>query len=35
MRTLALLLILVAVASSQPYRWFTVVMAFIARLMGR
>ena len=35
MRTLALLLILVAVASSQPYHWFTVVMAFIAHLMGR
>ena len=35
MRTLAMLLILVAIAASQPYYWLSVVMASIAHLLGR
>jgi hypothetical protein len=34
MRTLALLLILVAIAASQPYHWLSVVMASIAHFPG-
>lgn len=33
MRTLALLLILVAVAASQPYHWLMVAMASIAQIV--
>jgi hypothetical protein len=35
MRTLATLLILVAIAASQPHHWFTAIMAAIARCIGR
>ena len=35
MRTLAMLLILVAIAASQPHHWLSVVMASIAHLLGR
>jgi hypothetical protein len=35
MRTFALLLILVAIAASQPHHWLTVIMAAIARCVGR
>jgi len=35
MRTLAMLLILVAVAVSQPYHWLSVAMASIAHCLGR
>ncbi len=35
MRTLAMLLILVAIAASQPHQWLSVVMASIAHLLGR
>ena len=35
MRTFAMLLILVAIAASQPNHWLSVVMASIARLLGR
>ena len=35
MRTFALLLFLVAIAASQPHHWLSVVMAAIARYMGR
>ena len=35
MRTLAMLLILVAIAASQPHHWLTVIMAAIARCIGR
>ena len=34
MRTLATLLILVAIAASQPQHWLSVGMAAIARCMG-
>jgi hypothetical protein len=34
MRTLAMLLILVAIAASQPHRWLAVLMAAIAHCMG-
>ncbi len=34
MRTLAMLLILVAIAASQPHHWLAVVMAAIAQLLG-
>ena len=37
MRTLAVLLILVAIASSQPHQWFVTVgqaLASIARYLG-
>lgn len=34
MRTLALLLILVAIAASQPYHWLSVIMASIAHCLG-
>ena len=35
MRTLALLLILVAIAASQPYHWLTAAMTSIAQIVGR
>ena len=35
MRTLATLLILVAIAASQPHHWLTVIMAAIARCIGQ
>jgi hypothetical protein len=35
MRTFATLLILVAIAASQPHHWLTVLMAAIARCIGR
>ena len=35
MRTFAMLLILVAIAASQPHHWLAVLMAAIARCMGR
>ena len=34
MRTLALLLILVAVATSQPYHWLGIALAALARFLG-
>jgi hypothetical protein len=34
MRTFALLLILVAIAASQPHHWLAVGMAAIAHCMG-
>jgi|APHig6443717817_1056837.scaffolds.fasta_scaffold681508_1 hypothetical protein len=34
MRTLAVLLILVAVAASQPYHWLGVALAALARFLG-
>ena len=35
MRTFAMLLILVAIAASQPHHWLTVILAAIARCIGR
>ena len=35
MRTFAMLLILVAIAASQPHHWLTVLMAAIAYCIGR
>ena len=35
MRTFAMLLILVAIAVSQPHHWLTVLMAAIARCIGK
>ncbi len=34
MKTLAMLLILVAIAASQPHHWLVVLMASIAHFMG-
>jgi len=34
MRTFAILLILVAIAASQPHHWLTVVLAASAQCMG-
>ena len=34
MRTLAMLLILVAIATSQPHRWLVVLMAASAHCLG-
>jgi len=34
MRTLAMLLILVAIAANQPYHWLSIIVAFIAQLLG-
>ena len=34
MKTLAMLLILVAIAASQPHHWLAVIMAAIAQYMG-
>jgi len=35
MRTFALLLILVAIAASQPHHWLAVILAAIAHILGR
>ena len=35
MRTFAMLLILVAIAASQPHHWLTVLMATIAHCIGK
>lgn len=35
MRTFAMLLILVAIAASQPHHWLTALMAAIANCIGR
>ena len=35
MRTFALLLILVAIAASQPHHWLAVIMAAIVRCIGK
>ena len=35
MRTLAMLLILVAIAVSQPHHWFVVAMVTLARCLGK
>jgi hypothetical protein len=35
MRTFAMLLILVAIAASEPHYWLSVVLAAIAHLLGR
>ncbi len=34
MRTFALLLILVAIAASQPHHWLSVIVAAIAQFLG-
>jgi hypothetical protein len=34
MRTFALLLVLVAIAASQPYHWLSIIAAFIAHILG-
>ena len=34
MKTLAMLLILVAIAASQPHHWLAVVLAAIAHCLG-
>lgn len=34
MRTFAILLILVAIAASQPHHWLAVLMAAIAHCLG-
>jgi hypothetical protein len=34
MRTLALLLILVAIAASQPHHWLAVIVATLAHFLG-
>ena len=34
MRTYAAILVLVAIAASQPYYWLSVIVAFIAQLLG-
>lgn len=35
MRTFAMLLILVAIAASQPHHWISVIVAAIAHYAGR
>ena len=35
MRTFAMLLILVAIAASQPHHWLTVIMTAIAHCIGK
>ena len=35
MRTLAMLLILVAIAASQPHHWFMTLMATLTHCLGR
>ena len=35
MRTYAFILILVAIAASQPHHWLSMVLAAITRCMGR
>ena len=34
MRTFAMLLILVAIAASQPHHWLSVLLASIAHILG-
>jgi hypothetical protein len=34
MRTLALLLFLIAIAASRPHYWLAALVAFIARTLG-
>jgi hypothetical protein len=34
MRTYAFILILIAIAASQPHHWLAALMAFIARTLG-
>jgi hypothetical protein len=34
MKTLAVLLILVAIAASQPYHWLSAIVALFTRLLG-
>jgi hypothetical protein len=34
MRTFALLLVLVAIAASQPHHWLAVIVAAIAHILG-
>jgi hypothetical protein len=34
MRTLAWLLILVAIAASQPHQWLAAIAAILARILG-
>ena len=35
MRTFALLLVLVAIAASQPHHWLALIVAAIAQILGR
>ena len=35
MRTFAMLLVLVAIAASQPHHWLAVLMAAIAHCIGK
>jgi len=35
MRTFAWLLVLVAIAASQPQHWLSVIMAAIAHILGK
>ena len=35
MRTFATLLILVAIAASQPHHWLSVILAAIAHMVGK
>ena len=35
MRTFALILILVAIAASEPHHWLTVIIAAIVRCIGK
>lgn len=35
MRTFAMLLVLVAIAASQPHHWLAVIVAAIARCIGK
>ena len=35
MRTFAMLLIMVAIAASQPHHWLTVIMVAIAHCIGK
>jgi hypothetical protein len=34
MKTFALLLVLVAIAASQPHHWLSVIVAVIAHILG-
>ena len=35
MRTFAMLLVLVAIAASQPHHWLAVILTAIARCIGK
>ena len=35
MRTFAMLLVLVAIAASQPHHWLAIIVAAIARCIGK